>query len=275
MSTDSSPGSEAESSMHAGTRSSLSEAGSAPRSGSGNAGSQGSRSSTKSGSRSIGQVLSSLRGDFPDISISKIRFLETEGLISPERAPSGYRRYASADIERLRYVLSVQRDHYLPLKVIREHLDMMDRGMSPPAVESLRPIAMGSPQPSQLTGQQPTPPKQPLRLSRQDLLDASGLSEAALLDLERTQIVVPKRGTSHYGREALTLAIAAKKMAEYGIDGRHLRAFKMSADREVGLVEQAIAPHVRRAGGNKDVSGEVTQLVISFHAALVRTAMER
>jgi DNA-binding transcriptional MerR regulator len=229
----------------------------------------------RSGARSIGQVLATLKADFPDVSISKIRFLESEGLISPERAPSGYRRYSTADVERLRYVLSVQRDHYLPLKIIRDHLEMMDRGMTPPAVESLKPVAMDSPQPSQLPAAQVAPPKQPLRLSRQDLLEASGLSEAALVDLERTQIVVPKRGSSHYGREALTLAIAAKKMAEYGIDGRHLRAFKMSADREVGLVEQAIAPHVRRAGGNKDVSGEVTQLVISFHAALVRTAMER
>jgi len=87
--------------------------------------------------------------------------------------------------------------------------------------------------------------------------------------------VLPRHGTSHYGRDELTLAIAARRMGEYGIDGRHLRAFKMSADREVGLVEQAIAPHVRRAGSNKDVAGEVTQLVISFHAALVRTAMER
>lgn len=229
---------------------------------------------SRSAVRSIGQVLGALKQDFPDISISKIRFLESEGLIAPERAPSGYRRYSPSDIERLRYVLSVQRDHYLPLKVIRDHLDMMDRGMSPPAIESLRPVAGQGSDPGQLPAQ-PTVPKQPLRLSRADLLEASGLSDAALADLERTQIVVPKRGTSHYGREALTLAIAAKRMAEYGIDGRHLRAFKMSADREVGLVEQAIAPHVRRAGGNKDVSGEVTQLVISFHAALVRTAMER
>jgi DNA-binding transcriptional MerR regulator len=234
-----------------------------------------SRTPSRSGPRSIGQVLASLKGDFPDISISKIRFLETEGLIAPERAPSGYRRYSPSDVERLRYVLSVQRDHYLPLKVIRDHLDMMDRGMSPPAVESTRPTAVESLPSSQQPTPVPVPPKQPLRLSRQDLLEASGLSEAALVDLERTQIVVPKRGTSHYGREALTLAIAAKRMAEYGIDSRHLRAFKMSADREVGLVEQAIAPHVRRAGGNKDVSGEVTQLVISFHAALVRIAMER
>jgi hypothetical protein len=112
-------------------------------------------------------------------------------------------------------------------------------------------------------------------MTRADLLEASGLSDAALTELERTQIVQPRRGTVHYGRDALTIAIAARRMAEYGIDGRHLRAFKMSADREVGLVEQAIAPHVRRAGGNRDVQGEVTQLVISFHAALVRTAMER
>ena len=101
------------------------------------------------------------------------------------------------------------------------------------------------------------------------------MTDSALAELERNQIILPRRGTSHYGREALTLAVAAKRLADYGIDGRHLRAFKMSADREIGLVEQAIAPYVRRAAGSKDVSGEVIQLVISFHAALVRTAMER
>ncbi len=249
--------------------------------------------SAQSNLRSIGQVLASLKSEFADVSISKIRFLETEGLLAPQRAPSGYRRYSADDVERLRYILSVQRDHYLPLKVIREHLEMMDRGMASPTMDSIRPVADSAPTqskptndsaspaaapaagtPAQHTTQPPATPR-PLRLSRQDLLEASGLSEPALADLERTQIVVPRRGTPYYGREALTLAVAARKMAEYGIDGRHLRAFKMSADREVGLVEQAIAPHVRRAGGNRDVSGEVTQLVISFHAALVRTAMER
>jgi hypothetical protein len=112
-------------------------------------------------------------------------------------------------------------------------------------------------------------------MTRADLLEASGLTDGALSELERTQIIQPRRGTVYYGRDALTLAVAARRMAEYGIDGRHLRAFKMSADREVGLVEQAIAPHLRRAGGNREVQTEVTQLVISFHAALVRTAMER
>jgi DNA-binding transcriptional MerR regulator len=215
-----------------------------------------------------------LRTEFPEISISKIRFLEAEGLISPERAPSGYRRYAESDVERLRYVLSVQREHYLPLKVIREHLEQLDRGQ--PAF-SARGQSAPAGSLSAGGGRTPTPPtgKQPVRLTRQELLDASGLTESALSELERTQIVATRRGTAHYGRDALTLAIAARRLAEYGIDGRHLRAFKLSADREVGLVEQAIAPYLRRGAGNRDVPGEVTQLVISLHAALVRTAMER
>ena len=238
-------------------------------------------SESSSITRSIGQVLAALKGDFPDISISKIRFLESEGLITPERAASGYRRYSQGDLDRLRYVLSVQRDHYLPLRVIKQHLELVDRGEPAPDVPTLarggQADATGgggggdarTPTPPQ------APPRAPVRMTRADLLEASGLSDAALTELERTQIVQPRRGTVHYGRDALTLAVAARRMAEYGIDGRHLRAFKMSADREVGLVEQAIAPHIRRAGGNHDVQGEVTQLVISFHAALVRTAMER
>ncbi len=236
--------------------------------------------STSAVSRSIGQVLAALKGDFPDISISKIRFLEAEGLIAPERAPSGYRRYGEHDLERLRYVLAVQRDHYLPLKVIKEHLALMDRGETPPPVPGLERRGPASTEgaapaePRTAPAAPPPPPKPPVRMTRAGLLEASGLTDAALTELERTQIVQPRRGT-YYGRDALTLAIAARRMAEYGIDGRHLRAFKMSADREVGLVEQAIAPHLRRAGGNRDVQGEVTQLVISFHAALVRTAMER
>jgi DNA-binding transcriptional MerR regulator len=226
--------------------------------------------------RSIGQVMAILRTEFPEISISKIRFLEAEGLISPLRAPSGYRRYTEGDVERLRYVLSVQREHYLPLKVIREHLEQMDRGQTPLSVSGHNGSASNG-----LAGSEHNPgpaaptAKQPVRLTRQELLDASGLTESTLSELERNQIVVTRRGTAHYGRDALTLAIAARRLAEYGIDGRHLRAFKLAAEREVGLVEQAIAPYVRRAGSNRDVPGDVTQLVISFHAALVRTAMER
>jgi DNA-binding transcriptional MerR regulator len=226
--------------------------------------------------RSIGQVMAILRTEFPDISISKIRFLETEGLITPQRAPSGYRRYTEGDLDRLRYVLAVQRDHYLPLKVIKEHLEQLDRGQAPLSVGS-QSMPTGSAPAG--VGRIANPPaaaaKQPVRLTRQELLEASGLTENALIELERTQIVATRRGTAHYGRDALTLAIAARRLAEYGIDGRHLRVFKLSADREVGLVEQVIAPYVRRTGANRDVPSDVTQLVISFHAALVRTAMER
>jgi DNA-binding transcriptional MerR regulator len=242
--------------------------------------------------RSIGQIMAILQTEFPEISISKIRFLESEGLISPPRAPSGYRRYTEGDLERLRYVLSVQREHYLPLKVIREHLEQIDRGQPPLSLSGQggstgNGVVGGGPNSGLSSGPNgglnsrhgtnasAPAAKQPVRLTRQELLDASGLTETALSELERTQIVLTRRGTAHYGRDALTLAIAARRLAEYGIDGRHLRAFKLAAEREVGLVEQAIAPYARRAGGNRDVPGDVTQLVISFHAALVRTAMER
>ena len=122
----------------------------------------------------------------------------------------------------------------------------------------------------------PVPPsRQPLRLSRKDLLEASGLTESALMELERNSIVVPRRGTAYYGRDALTLATAAKRLSDYGMDGRHLRAFKMAADREIGMVEQAIAPYLRRSEGRGDVVAEVLSLVINFHAALVRSGLER
>jgi hypothetical protein len=155
-------------------------------------------------------------------------------------------------------------------------LEQLDRGQPPFSVGGQGgPVGSGSAGAGRTTNPPAAATKQPVRLTRQELLEASGLSESALSELERTQILVTRRGTAHYGRDALTLAIAARRLAEYGIDGRHLRAFKLSADREVGLVEQAIAPYIRRVGGNRDVPGDVTQLVISFHAALVRTAMER
>lgn len=228
--------------------------------------------------RSIGQVLAAMKAEFPDVTHSKIRFLESEGLITPHRAPSGYRRFSPEDERRLRYILSVQREHYLPLRVIREHLDMMDRGLQPPAIESLRPVApegtADGPAPAAPASQPPTAAA-PVRLDRADLLEASGLSEASLIELEKYQIVLPTRGTRYYGREALVVARAAKQLAEYGLDARHLRAIKMSADREVGLVEQAIAPYVRRTGGNRAVATEVMNLVIGVHSALLRSAIHR
>jgi DNA-binding transcriptional MerR regulator len=228
------------------------------------------------GLRSIGQVLAVLKEDFPDISISKIRFLESEGLISPERAPSGYRRYAESDITRLRYILTVQKSHYLPLKVIREHLEAMDRGEEPPRLEPLTGAAAATEVPSVHpagNGQQPRSAKRPIRITRRELLELSGLSEASLAELERHALVNPRRGTVYYGRDALTVAVAARKLAAYGMDARHLRVVKQAAEREVGLIEQAITPHLRRSQSPQQLAKDVMQLVMHAHAAIMRSTM--
>ncbi|MFT3862156.1 MerR family transcriptional regulator [Micropruina sp.] len=228
------------------------------------------------GLRSIGQVLSVLKADFPDVSISKIRFLESEGLIAPERAPSGYRRYAESDIARLRYILTVQKSHYLPLKVIREHLEAMDRGEDPPRLEPLTGAAAATDVP--LPNATPAGPaqrssKRPIRITRRELLELSGLSEVSLAELERHALVSPRRGTVYYGRDALTVAVAARKLAAYGMDARHLRVVKQAAEREVGLIEQAIAPHLRRSQSPQQLAQEVMQLVMHAHAAIMRSTM--
>lgn len=237
---------------------------------------------------SIGQVMTLLRAEFTDISISKIRFLESEGLVAPERAASGYRKYSETDIDRLRYILRVQKSHYLPLKVIREHLEMIDRGMAPPQLESPRPVAPSGPEeltraqaepapegPAEHETRSRRPTPRPLRMSRAELLEASGLSEPALIELERAHIVMPRRGTSYYGRDAVTIAIAARRLAQYGIDARHLRQIKSYASREYGIIEQAVAPYQRRAGAQRNVAADVTQLMIHVHAAMMRIAAER
>ncbi|MVA75792.1 MerR family transcriptional regulator [Auraticoccus sp. F435] len=244
--------------------------------------------------RSIGQVLSVLKSQFPDVSISKIRFLESEGLVSPERAPSGYRKYSDADVERLRYILRVQKEHYLPLKVIREHLDMMDRGMEPPVIEAPAPLPPTAvPSASAPTGpasaasatspnggpaaSRTAPAAQPpLRLSRAELLRSSGLSEAALVELERQMILVPRRGKGFYDRDALTIAMVARRLSDFGMDVRHMRAFKIAAEREAGLIEQAIAPFQRRGtAAGRNVAADVVKLVGIAHSALLRSALDR
>ncbi len=128
---------------------------------------------------SIGEVLERLRPDFPGLNISKIRYLESEGLVEPERTPAGYRKFSEDDVERLRYVLVAQREHYLPLKVIREHLDAMDRGLEPPALPATGPQVPrvvlsgdGLPSPEAFAAGGPE-----LRLSRRELLETAGIDE--------------------------------------------------------------------------------------------------
>ena len=207
-------------------------------------------------------MLATLRADFPDISISKIRFLEAEGLITPQRAPSGYRRYTESDVERLRYVLSVQREHYLPLKVIREHLDPMDRGCSPQASGSTRRTPPGAASERRPRRHR----RRPQAAVATDQARAAGgeRSHEPRLERARTQprSCSTRRGTAHYGRDALTLAIAARRLAEYGIDGRHLRAFKTirrPRSRARGASNRAVRTTVRqqpRCAGGRHAAGD-------------------
>lgn len=226
---------------------------------------------------SIGEVLAKLRGDFPDITISKIRFLESEGLIEPQRTPSGYRKFTTPDLERLRYVLLAQRDNYLPLKVIKENLDALDRGLEPAQVSG------GSASPRMLPVDAAIAPsafaeQSDLRLSREELLKSAEITEEQLAELESYGLV-SMRG-KHFDGDALMVAKVVGELSAFGIEGRHLRAFKAAADREVGLVEQVITPLLRQKNADskaraEEVAREIASLSIRLHASLVRAGLHR
>ena len=208
----------------------------------------------------IGEVLAQLRPEFPDISPSKIRFLEAEGLIEPERSQSGYRRFSAPDIERLRYILTVQRDSYLPLRVIKERL--ADGGEA----------GNGHGAASAGTGASRTPED----MSRRQLLDAAEISDAELTELEDYGLI--RRLGRQYGQDALAVARAVAALRQYGVQARHLRAVKASADREANLVEQVVAPQLRQRGaGARDAAArtawQIADLTLRLHATLVESAL--
>ncbi|MEJ7833032.1 MAG: MerR family transcriptional regulator [Nocardioides sp.] len=229
----------------------------------------------------IGQVLDLLRNDFPSITIPKIRFLEDKGLIKPERTSSGYRKFGHDDVERLRYVLRMQRDHYLPLKVIGEHLDAIDRGLEPPAIEAVVPTvptvslsADGLPSPESFAR------RDNLRLSRRELLKIADVSEDLLAQLEQFGLIAARPGTGHFDTDALVIAQTARELADFGFEPRHLRAFKTAADREVGMVEQVVAP-LRRGRDTsaqaraEEAVTEIAALSVRLHATLIKSGLRR
>jgi DNA-binding transcriptional MerR regulator len=236
---------------------------------------------------SIGEVLSHLRTEFADVTISKIRFLEAEGLVEPERSPAGYRKFTPADVERLRYVLATQRDHYLPLRVIKDHLDALDRGLQAPAASPRGPGA--APRAPRVTGGPPHAVQLPdadtfardsseLRLSRQELLAGADIDPEVLDAIESFGLLSPRHGGTHYDANALVVARTVAAMSGFGIEPRHLRAFKTAADREAGLVEQVITPLLRQRNPEararaEEVSRELAALSVALHAALVRAAL--
>ena len=225
---------------------------------------------------SIGEVLSKLRLDFSDITISKIRFLESEGLIEPQRTPSGYRKFTNSDLERLRFVLLAQRDQYLPLRVIKENLDALDRGLVPATTIG----GVATPRLAANNGELAdfANDEQDLRLTRNELISSAQISDELLTEIE-SYVLITIRGR-HYDSDALVIAKTIVSISAFGIGARHLRAFKTAADREIGLVEQVTTP-IRSQKGSEakakadEVEKEIASLSIKLHASLVRAGLHR
>lgn len=231
---------------------------------------------------SIGEALAQLRSEFPDEEIkeSKIRFLEREGLIEPERTASRYRKYSEQDMDKLRYILRAQKEHYLPLRVIKEHLDALDAGHQVPGASQVGPVL-----PQVVLGVDGLPSAESFaadagddRISRRELLKTAGIGEDLLLQLESYGLVRARLGSGLYDGEAVLIARTAGELAAFGIEPRHLRGFKTAADREVSLVEQVVSP-VRRSrdagaeGRAAETGAEIAALAVRLHASLVKVGL--
>jgi DNA-binding transcriptional MerR regulator len=196
--------------------------------------------------RSIGEVLALLKQEFDDITISKIRFLEGQGLIEPDRTPSGYRKFSDSDIEKLRFILRAQKDHFLPLKVIKARLKEREaqvqaaaqatsRGEGPQVMVSteVTPVSLDS---MVMSGG--------AMLSRSDLLTASGLTESQLREVEGFSLIVGQKTANGiwYAEESAIIAKLAARFLHFGVEPRHLRIFKTAAQREADLYRQLAGP---------------------------------
>ena len=268
---------------------------------------------------SIGEVLSLLQEEFPDITISKIRFLESQGLLDPERTPSGYRKFYEPDIERLRWILRQQRENFLPLRVIK---DRLQSGGAPPAARAPEPATTPSPRAATPTTTAPTPavPPRPVEpapraeptpvprpdpvrpplseeppprgpssldsgptavsLTRDELAQACGLHERTLAELERYGLITgrPMGRDTLYDEDALVVAQLAASFMRFGVEARHLRMYKVSAEREASFFEQVVLPLVKQrnpAARQQAVTnlGELTSLGESLRAAMLRQAL--
>jgi DNA-binding transcriptional MerR regulator len=205
---------------------------------------------------SIGEVLEAVRDEFPDVSISKIRFLESEGLITPERTPSGYRKFYEGDVSRLRSILALQRDHFMPLKIIRQRLDQGETNGAP-SLPSPSPRAEAAQETGDLSGAQ---------LSADELANAAGLTPQELRGLEEFGLLHGD-GDRPYDENDLIIARAAKKLVGYGVEPRHLRMYRQFAEREVGMFEQIVTPVARKRDpeGQREATRSMRELLMLSH----------
>jgi DNA-binding transcriptional MerR regulator len=212
---------------------------------------------------SIGQVLAKLNPEFPDLSPSKLRFLEERQLITPARTESGYRKFSPSDMERLRFVLTMQRDHYLPLKVIRGYLDDLDAGRQPDlpggAVQS----------PSMLSAER--------RFSRDELIREAGANAMLLNDAVSSSLIV---AADVFGEDSLAVLKSLVELQRSGIEPRHLRGFRAAAERELGLIENALMPVARRKDASSrakaaEMAREIAGQLEIVRSSLIRSALTK
>jgi len=212
---------------------------------------------------SIGQVLSKLNPEFPDLSPSKLRFLEESRLITPARTESGYRKFSSADLDRLRLVLTMQRDQYLPLKVIKQYLDDLDAGRQP----SLPGAAAQAP--SMLSSER--------RLSRAELVREAGANAMLLDDAIAASLIL---AADTFGDDVLAVLRSLVELQRSGIEPRHLRGFRASAERELGLIESALMPVSRKKDASSraraaEMAKEIAGQLEIVRSSLIRSALSR
>jgi DNA-binding transcriptional MerR regulator len=221
----------------------------------------------------IGEVLARLRPEFPDISPSKIRFLEAEGLIEPARSRSGYRQFALADVERLRYILTAQRDEYLPLRVIRERLDTLDgaAGHTRQTLAAALGAVVAADEAARRAGAGAA------AMTRAELLEAAGIDPGSLAELEDYGLI--RRSGRHYGADALEVARACVALAKFGVGARNLRGIKAAAERDISLTEQLVGPQLRQRGAGSRAAAaqdawQIAALSLWLHAALVESGLD-
>jgi len=225
---------------------------------------------------SIGAVENRLKPEFPEVSISKIRYLESEGLVTPYRTRSGYRQFSAADVERLRYVLAAQRDQYLPLRVIKDQLDAIDRGLEPASPEARLPRPLTVADGPSLRDFAATTE---VRMTRAELLSESGLTATSLAELEQFGLIAPMPG-GYFDADAVHVAGTAAQLLAVGLEPRHLRSFRTAADREATLITQLVSAqaHQRDPDAKERASAEAAQLaatILRLHAQLVKAGLRR
>jgi len=228
-------------------------------------------------------VLNLLKDEFPDVTISKIRFLESQGLLDPERTPSGYRKFYDNDVARLRWILRQQREHFLPLKVIKGRLVGESETETEGEGEGEEQVAAASPRVPLPSADEPdplAPPRSGTSLTVHELASSCGLEPDDLKELERYGLIASRSvgGTAYYDDDALAAAHVAAGFMKFGVEARHLRMYKTAAEREAGFFEQVVMPmlkqrnpEARRQAG--ETLAELARLGQRLRGAMLRNAL--